>query len=257
VDRYYDRIGDIHLLRERLFNFEAEHRRQVRVRDVIWKTERKLEPPDPEFLERYFQRRGELIREYSVANRDVQQLKLQCEQQGLEIEEPNLPSFDEANPLDQSRRDEPNRKFVNARSVDGKPTVTTNRLAEEIDIKARVAVWRSDVPKEELASPGIAELSTPSIEKAFMETDVGHLKKFVVYPDYFPTQSTQDAQDFNEQSNNLDRAASKHFSAFQGDRPQRRYSEPHISAIHSVHGTGKFDVLCKSCRDAQKSTSVR
>jgi serine/threonine protein kinase len=92
-DEYYDRIGDIHLLRERLFNFEAAHRQQVIMRDGLRKSGHKLNTPDIVFLGNYFQQLKNIIYEYSSADRDVQRLKAVCRDMGLKVEEPILPPF--------------------------------------------------------------------------------------------------------------------------------------------------------------------
>jgi hypothetical protein len=267
VNRYYDRIGDIHLLRERLFNFEAEHRRQLAVRTALWKSRHNVETPDPVFFETYFRGREKFIREYSDANQEVQQLRSQCRDQGLEVEEPNLPPFNEAQALDQSRRDEKSIAYVNPASVDGSASIATDLLAVDIESKARVVAWLGGIEKE-----GPAPLQHTKVS----DSNVGESTAGISTSDPSPhekgpteealpllaTLSPQNVQAelWDKEHNivdDMDEVVRKLFPDFQGDPPRRRYSEPDMRSIHYPHQTGDLDILDKTRRKVKGSKSVR
>jgi len=258
--QYYDRIGDIHLVRERLFNFEAEYRRQIGVRDSHRKGGgHELDPPDSVFFEKYFQQRLEIIREYSAADRDVQNLKVACQDLGLEIEEPNLPPFDESYALDQSRRDRDQRSiaYLKSSSLDDR---------YGIENKARVAVWLSAMQKEDpldlvlSAARGltpIGDLSTHLSVPLF--EDNASIRQRTKTPSLFPgdshLQTVLTAQDDSEMGNDANGAESTHPLLFR-DPPKRRYSEPLLSAARMSHGTVDFAEPSRSGREAKTSKSV-
>jgi hypothetical protein len=279
VDRYYDRIGDIHLIRERMFNFEAEHRRQLAVRAALWKNQKSLEPPDPIFYERYFRKRGDFIREHFAANQEVQQLTSLCRERGLEIEDANLSPFNEAEALDRTFRDQKSISFVNTASLDGKSNISIQRLAGDIDTKARVAVWLSDVRKEESNQPfnptrsetdhAISTL-TSSIS-GFLTTSNPRQDPrddrppgFLSFPAGSPlrhVQTPNSDDEFNnldkDQAEDMDAASRKRFSEFQADPPPRRYSEPDLARLgFPRQAASGFDIICKSCRETQAAKSV-
>jgi hypothetical protein len=279
VDRYYDRIGDIHLIRERMFNFEAEHRRQLAVRAALWRNRQNLEPPDPIFYERYFNKRADFIRDYSAASQEVQQLSLICREQGLEIEEPNLPSFSETQALDRTRRDQQSLSFVNPASVDGNASVLVQRLADDIDTKARVAVWLSDVKKEEPEQhplithqetdrpksnfvSGIYEVLTSPEPRQDIMDDPPLISQYIPFRSPLHIVQTPDSDhDFTnleDQTADVSAAESKQpFSNFQADPPRRRYSDPCLPPNHFPHSaTSGFDVSRRSCQGDQASKSV-
>jgi hypothetical protein len=102
--QYYSRIGDIHLNRERLFNFESDHTRQLYERKSRFDRGERLSISESVWCEHYIKERQELIQEYSEAKVDVDALKKRCLEYGLDIEMPNLPPSDHDDPLDHSNR---------------------------------------------------------------------------------------------------------------------------------------------------------
>jgi hypothetical protein len=279
VDRYYDRIGDIHLLRERMYNFEAEHRRQLAVRAVLWRNRQILEPPDPVFYERYFKRRGDFIREYSAASQEVEQLSLICQEQGLEIEDANLPPFSEAQALDRTLRDQQSISFVNPASADGNTSISIQRLAEDIDTKARIAVWLSDMRKEEpeqlshplcsetdqiksASSPSISEvLDNPEPPQDLVSGQSPTSRPFASSSPLQIMQTSNSDNGFNKlEEDNASTSitgSKKRFSDFQADPPRRRYSEPFLPLVRFSHkATSGFDILCKSYQEVRNPKSV-
>jgi hypothetical protein len=257
-DEYYDRIGDIHLLRERLFNFEAEHRRLVAMRDAQWKGGHKLDPPDSVFFDKYLQQRREIISEYSSADQDVQRLKAECREMGLKVEEPILPPFDEAHYLDQSRRDEQSTTYVHPSSLDGR---------YDIDNKARIAIWLSDVRKEGPVDKASSHSRNLRPNKTSISMNIPRFKD--ISPKRrnaqdsppLPERSQLQILQENVESYGVDLDVDENDEKdsprpFFHDPPRRRYSEPAFSAFGEFHLLQDISTPSKLVRHISNSKSV-
>lgn len=107
VRTYYDRIGDVNILHERLYNFHFEHIRARRHREQDLARKRPAESPE-DFLLKYFKDRKALIQDYCQAKEDVFALREQCKIQGKDVEEPNLPILrDDNGVIELDAREEP------------------------------------------------------------------------------------------------------------------------------------------------------
>jgi hypothetical protein len=91
--KYYDRIGDVNILRERLLNLESEHQRKMFLRSnkAADGAQQNNLGSDAQFFESYISERASLIREYASAKRDVKLLQSNCREAGPAVEEPNFP----------------------------------------------------------------------------------------------------------------------------------------------------------------------
>jgi hypothetical protein len=151
--QYYDRIGDVNIFRERLFNFESEHQRQRIIRKTREADGAQPMPPDGDFMESYIEARGALIQEYSMAKRDVQRLKELCRSLNLVVEEPNFPAEDEGDSLDRmlrytremSQSVAPSNPGRLRRSLDS-PDIADFRIDDD-EPKSRVHNWLIDLWK--------------------------------------------------------------------------------------------------------------
>ena len=102
VRDYYDKIGDVNILRERLFNFESEHQRQVKIRELRKAARKPVKLSDAPFYRMYFKERKILVREYSKSKESVASLMIQCRHEGHDVEEMNIAPFAERDALDRS-----------------------------------------------------------------------------------------------------------------------------------------------------------
>jgi len=232
----------MNLLREQLFNSDAEFRRQQAIREAQEKEGHKLVPPDSVFYEIHFQKRGDIIREYSAANQEMQKLRQSCLEEGLVVEEPRLPPFDEQNALDKSRRYQKTIAQLTNFSADGRSDITASFLSRDIDTRARIAGWLIDVrngvrmasldatmlhskrPQTSL-DPKMGPPSNQGTRITFFKAG-----KPSIPPDYSSLQTVREARTESE-------TETEHL--FQPDPPRdRRYSEPSLPTIFVRHRTG-------------------
>jgi len=147
VREYYDRIGDIGLLQERLYNFEAEYQRQLRLREDSRQEGRNVEPPEAVFYQKHFNQRLLLIQAYSTAKADVGRLKSKCIDHGHEVDDPKMPPMVEVSDLDHSYRISrleelvlsKNAEISAARSVASPTTLPT--FLPRVEASYRIRKW--------------------------------------------------------------------------------------------------------------------
>lgn len=94
--KYYDKIGDLNMLRECLFNLESEFRLRKRARDFEQWFLGAVVPCDADFSKTYSGSRATMVQEYSAARIGLEVLRHLCQEEGLEVKSPNiLPLLDE------------------------------------------------------------------------------------------------------------------------------------------------------------------
>jgi hypothetical protein len=103
LEAYYDRAGDVTVQKDRLDEFEADHRTAVRLRVREVQAGGRPEPPEKKFLEDYFEKRAKIIRNYLKAKHDAQQLRQQCLERDYHIAEEDEIEVG-PRPIDLSRR---------------------------------------------------------------------------------------------------------------------------------------------------------
>jgi hypothetical protein len=163
---YYDKVGDTRVFRERLFNFESEHRSQMAIRNGQRELGKPVEPPEDEFLESYFSQRKNLIQDLSTARADMQRLKALCDSEGILVGETNLSELAVTDNLDHSYRVPRQVMMRHAAPSDSAPGLldpVTVLLVEDNDIKFRVGRWRHDV-QQALQADQFESLSPDSRE---------------------------------------------------------------------------------------------
>jgi hypothetical protein len=266
VQQYYDRIGDVNILRERMYNFEGDHRRLVLLRDAQRQEGLGIDPPEKEFYEVYFQKREFLVREYASTKDEMYRLRSECQNQGFHVEDPNLPSF-----LDQSYRIERSIVKYSAPVREGRFNPDVYLLFGHLDNNVRVARWISDVrratqdvsvdpPVVKVKATKHAEIKpvapkSPNETSSWTDVEVEDYIKLPYYGQLQPSEGDALEKDETEQV----------FEKIQGDPPQRRYSEPNLPAfprrpgdkMWRWHHTGHFDVLCKSCILSKRPKSLQ
>jgi hypothetical protein len=141
--QYYSRVGDINLLRERIFNFESEHRRQKAIRDGQRSAGYRVQPSDKVFYRNFLDEKQAMVQEYIEAKQAMERLMDSCALQGVDVEPPNLPPF-----LDHSFRVErsPREYSGNGDEEDLKPSpfARLHRVSTRLD---RIACWVRSMQK--------------------------------------------------------------------------------------------------------------
>lgn len=266
VQQYYDRIGDVNILRERMYNFEGDHRRLTLMREAQRKEGLPIDPPEKEFYEIYFQEREYLARQYTSTKEDMYRLRSDCYIHGFHVEAPNLPPF-----LDQSYRIERSAaKKYSAPPFEGRFNPDVYLLFGHLDNKVRVARWISDVrqanqevvvemPESKLEATRHAIIKplaprSPGETSSWTDIEAEDYLRLPYYGQLQPSEADGLEKDGTELA----------FEKIQGDPPKRRYSEPNLPSFPrrpgdkmlKWHHTGHFEGLCKSCIVEKKAKSI-
>jgi hypothetical protein len=140
--QYYSQVGDINLLRERIFNFDSEHRRQEFIRESQRLAGQALEPPDEIFYQKFYDDKAGMVQKYLSDKQKMEEIRASCDRQGVKVEEPNLPAF-----LDHSHRIE--RSVRDQSGPDGgekeKAQTEVSQRHEHVDQLHRTARWARSV----------------------------------------------------------------------------------------------------------------
>jgi hypothetical protein len=245
VHKYYDLMGDVKIFRERLYNFESEHNYQLAIREERRQLGGLLEPPDEDFYEAYFSGRKNLIQDLSTANADMQQLRTQCELEGVHVDSPSLPPLDDADALDHSHR-VPRRAIHFAlppSASHGRLNAGITLVFGDIDNRAFVGHWLHEVRLAQRAES--SDVSVPDTKQHKKNNDLSQwtereAEDFLPFPDYGLLSTTflpGIALDGDRQA------------IFLPEPPLRRYSEPTIQLR-------KFNVHYRSNPKLQTAKSV-
>jgi hypothetical protein len=245
VRKYYDLMGDVKIFRERLYNFESEHHYQLDVREEQRQLGELLEPPDEDFYEAYFSERKDLIQDLSTAKAEMQQLKAQCELEGVQVATPSLPPLDDADAIDHSYR-APRRAIHYAlppSSNLGLLNAGITLVFGDIDNKAFVGHWLHQVRQAGPAdSPDVFVPNTkhPGKSNDLPQWTEREAEDFLPFPDYGLLSTIESPANVPEG----DRQA-----LFLPDPPRRRYSEPIIQVR-------KFNVHYRSSPKLRTAQSI-
>lgn len=237
---YYSKVGDINLLRERIFNFDSEHRRERLNRDVQHQEGKTLDPPNRVFLKQYFSQRDIMIRKYVTAKTKMEELREACRRQGVLVQPPELPlldlSYSVDGPLNQQAGRVPKDELHHY----------TSNYYGHVDNQHHILHWRREVQQssERDKSPPVPE----DIENASMEnaSDLFRASKMQAWVDQpledYPALSSYDpvhpsttsdsattVTDTPEKFRRQRMAANQQqLGIFQPELPSRRYSSPHL-----------------------------
>jgi hypothetical protein len=85
VNDYYDKAGDITIERERLEEFEGDHRRAITIRANMVANGQEVFPLEKDFLHDYFHGRRKLIQSYLKVKAEAQKLHEQCVTRGYSV----------------------------------------------------------------------------------------------------------------------------------------------------------------------------
>jgi hypothetical protein len=224
VREYYDRIGDLGLMEESLYNFESEHQRQTRLREE-WRQEgRTVRPPDAAFFQEYFNKRRSRIQEYSAMKEDVERLKSKCVHQGHEVDDPQIHLMVEVNTLDHSYRiaglEELDLTKIEEISTTRSVALPTTRptFLPGIEARHRISQWLERVQVEHAEAMRICLL--PDVDGILAEAENSALQH-LIGDDISVTHSDS-------------ASSSRGWSRFHGEPPKRRYSDPMGSLRNSA-----------------------
>jgi len=144
VDAFYDRFGDINVWRDRVHEFEIEHRVERTSREQQRNQGLVVKPPERQFIEQYFTERTEMIQEILEAQKDADQLCVEYRAKGYKLKI-HSHSLHDADALDlMHRASGGNRDTNNATFLDTLyPLTSTSQQATNPN--DRIIEWLRDV----------------------------------------------------------------------------------------------------------------
>jgi hypothetical protein len=261
---YYNKVGDINLLRERLYNFDSEHSRKKYIREALRREGQRLVPPSRVFLQQYFDERKAIILDYIAAKEDMEVLRESCMRQGVEVQPPDLPPV-----LDLSQRinDPPDLSFTQGfrRHISNYDSHTYTHSQQRIDRwignverSTNINPWhlsgQTRKPPLDRASP----ISAPEIPGWTSQP----IEDYPALSSYNRIQSsTSDSTADTEVPEGIERRSAMiryDPTTFEGQAPLRRYSCSDLSLSsalmtplnnQNLQGIqkGHFDVPCETC----------
>jgi hypothetical protein len=241
--QYYNEVGEINLLKEKMFNFESEHRRQTFIREARRKTHQNVGPSDEGFDQQYLNDIEAMTRQFFLLKEKMEKLKEFCERQGIEVEDPNLPAF-----LDHSRRVGRSIHEQSGPHPGAKLKAVVSSRDTEADIARRTKIWAYnaalnklvDLPEHETWDT-LSEDNGPHTMAWADQQAEGDLA-FLQDNDLVSAELVADDSALNEEKTVPQTRIS---SVSQGDPPLRRYSTPALPT---------FDALAPLRRGVLQST---
>jgi hypothetical protein len=270
---YYNKVGDINLLKEHLFNFDSEHRRMKWIRDALRKEGQRLDPSSKVFEEQYFNQRKEMIRVYIKAKNEMEELMQSCARMGVEVAPPDLPAV-----LDNSQR-----VFTENEVEKGFHKHVSN-LDGHTHSQHRIELWVSEVQRSNHINPfkSSVKANEPPIERASPTHSGSEIPGWTIRPvEDYPALSSYNrlapstTSDFSTAETEVPEGVEKRRlmmtrqnpNTFDGEAPSRRYSLPALpftSALASqlssgtlgVERKGDYNAPCVSCAMDDGSRSL-
>lgn len=233
--KYYDQVGQLHLLRERIFNLDSGHQRQKRNRDQRRRESRSLEILDKEFFQSYFTEKEKMIREYMLAKHEMEQLKEACNQGGVSVQSPSLPPF-----LDHLNR-------LGGHPHTGQLEDGLLKRHDSIDRESRTSQWVRQMQRtasSEILDYSLYDLKrvpidlpSPLYASDLQEWTDQEAEDYLALPSYNQLQPPSLSEQSTTETNRPQKIAkeepamtSRGAESFRGDPPQRRYSAPSLPA---------------------------
>lgn len=224
---YYDKIGELRLIRENIYNTDADQKRR--------RLQREFELRSGEYVpifnvrqlfEEYAQTRERLIQEYFDTKQEMEELRRLCQKRGIEVASPNLP------PLDLSRTVERPPTAADSLKISDKWNPDRWLLFGGLDKRHRVLQWRDNVNKAIGGPTNIAPMNPSPHSRTQIETlpqtpthrRTPFVKSFEASPANISSPMDRDDP--------ADDDASLTFDDTRADNPtSRRYSEPDTSEL--------------------------
>lgn len=226
---YYDKMGELHLIRERIYNTDAEKRGRHLQREFELKNgDFVATSSERQTYEDYIRARENLLRKYFDTKQEMEALKQLCEDRGLGVASPNLPPM-----LDLSRSVErpPAILAVESLKISNKWNPDMWLLFGGLDKRHRVLQWRDNVNKAmgaPMKTAAIVPVQAPKSVDAIPGTPKHKRSGFMPSTEVSPM-NISDPLDHEEVA---DDGASLIFDdARAGNPTSRRYSEPDTSEL--------------------------
>jgi hypothetical protein len=145
VHDYHDKVGDLHLIREHIFNADADYQREEILRAQALQSGDPLalaEGRDRQAYMSYVEARKEIIQEYLETKQEMERLRALCLKKGFKIEEFEMPPFlDLSGAIDRPA----------VQTTTGGPIMAQGMTLEEyvvyggLDKRNSVLLWRDQV----------------------------------------------------------------------------------------------------------------
>jgi len=153
VRRYYERLNNANLLRDDLINFPADYQRAVDKRTARRMRGEIVKPSEWDFVKKYARKRKTKLRKFESARKDVLRLRQECIESGFEMDDLEIPPFDEEYCPDPLTRI-PESFIQHASSLDaGDQKRSDELLVKDQDATGRVATWVEQVCEHSLHVP--------------------------------------------------------------------------------------------------------
>jgi hypothetical protein len=250
--RYYDRVGEVKILRERIHNMQVTQRQDLATRQTQRDSGHVPKVSDSAFKELFYTKRAALVQELELANKDAVLLKLACQRQGIELEN-DAESVDNRNIIDETFEDDHRILYDDdgPRSNRTRSLLLGDLLSGKMDSTTKIRRWLStitpipetaepmlhgpnNIDSEEPTPPTAAHSSSQPVSPAERldislaiesQLDTNSLAK-----GHRQASSMEDFVSDGERSKVSGGPPTSSDREFAGDAPARRYSDP--SPVH-------------------------
>jgi hypothetical protein len=211
--QYFRKIGNINLLRDKIFNLESDLQLDQNDRDEQIAAGQSVEPSDEKFYADYFARREAIVREYWSTKAEMESLGRHCHSQGIDVQPANLPPF-----IDQIFGR--NEDFI-------LPNANKNNPDKISDAERNIMHWVRHVHRMSEPEPSL------SMENIMTDREA---EKLLLFPLYQHLQASTDLE--SQAITNQVAQSAPHSHNFEGELPTagRRYSAPILSYHHPKGG---------------------
>jgi len=229
---YYNKVGEIQLLKEDLFNFDSEYRKQEYIRETQRQNKQIVEPSDNVFFQKFFDEKAAMVRTYMAVIEKMEATRENCHRQGVEVDEPNLPGF-----LDHTLREELSLYDRSETQQDGNPDLATLQRNETDDSLLRLQRWANntqvnrpvDLPMHETWYSLSEQKAPHTLDWA--EQQAERLLTFPQYGSFMPTTVIPDDEEVLKERERPPQSRTAAVSW--GELPSRRYSTPALPTFSS------------------------
>jgi hypothetical protein len=229
---YYNKVGEIQLQKEDLFNFDSEHRKQEYIRETQRQNGQPVEPSDDVFYQKFFEEKAAMVRTYMTIVEKMEETRDNCHRQGVEVDEPNLPGF-----LDHILREEQSLHDRLEARQDGKPDPAILLRNETAHSQLRLERWANitqvnrpvELPKHETWDTLSEQKAAHTLDWA--EQQAESPLAFPQYSNFAPLTAVPDDDEVLKERGRPPQSRAAAVS--QGERPSRRYSTPALPTFSS------------------------
>jgi hypothetical protein len=255
--KYYDRAGEVKILRERIHNMQVQHRQDLASRQMQREAGHIVKVPERLFQGRFYTKLGALLQELETTKKDAFLLKLACQRQGIVLED-DTESQNNEGIIDASLEDDRRilSNLASQQNGQNKSLLLGQLLSEYMDSTTKIRRWLHGMPPDlQAMDPGLTDAHIP--HKNDTKTDTGHIVTFSdqllspaanteahksieerVNPGFLVAESRRasafgdvnvsDGHAASDLSGEPPSSSDREFSEpdFGGEAPSRRYSDP-------------------------------